>query len=418
MSQPLRARLRASGYVPPDYTGRGLLNVAGTVVDALGVREEGDPPPLRDLDPALTAGIRCVVVVLADGLGWDQLERLCRSGDTPFLASLVQRAQAEDGAQLLRATTIFPSTTAAAVTTLHTARTPQEHGNIAYFLWLDEFRQVTQMLRWGAAASRRGSFFDDHGLDPRTFVKVGSLHARLRRRGGVSYLIEPEIFRSEAMTRMHAAEAEYAGYLLPSTMGARLRELLAQRPWGEAPAYLYAYWSGIDTAGHQYGPGSAEHDDEASAFDRALDRGLAGRTAGDTLVLLTADHGHAAVDPSRLLDLEGDRALRRMLRNPIAGEPRCVFLHTDHPGKVMRYLEDRYPASFFLFERDEALADGLFGSGDPSLVRRRVGEVCALLGGDRGAVLVRVDGKAVLHRGSHGGMTPAEMCIPVLAFRA
>jgi hypothetical protein len=44
--------------------------------------------------------------------------------------------------------------------------------------------------------------------------------------------------------------------------------------------------------------------------------------------------------------------------------------------------------------------------------------VLALLGDDRGATVVRVDGQTVLHRGSHGGMTPDEMRIPVLLWRA
>jgi hypothetical protein len=41
-----------------------------------------------------------------------------------------------------------------------------------------------------------------------------------------------------------------------------------------------------------------------------------------------------------------------------------------------------------------------------------------MLGGDRGASIMRVDGQAIRHRGSHGGMSPEEMQIPVLAWRA
>jgi type I phosphodiesterase/nucleotide pyrophosphatase len=418
MPAALLERLRARGFVPPDYEGGGLLNLAATVLDVLGARDEQDPPLLGALDPALREGVRQVVLILADGLGLGQLRALCAAGDMPFLASVLERARRGDRAQLIEATTIFPSTTAAAITTLNTARTPQEHGNIAYFLWLEEFAQVTQMLRWGPGATRRGSYFDDPELDPREYVKVDSVHARLRRHGAVSYVIEPEIFRREAMTRMHAVEASYAGYTLPSTMSVRLRELLERRPWGEGPAYIYAYWAGIDTAGHLYGPRSPEHATEAALFDAALKRALAGRPSGDTLVIVTADHGHAATDPERLIDLIGDEQLRGLLRNPIAGEPRLAFLHTDQPERVKQHLERRYPDTFFVFDRDEAIAAGLFGSGDPEVARRRVGEVCAMLGDDRAASIVRVDGQVFRHKGSHGGMSPDEMKIPVLAWRA
>ena len=263
MPHPLVERLRARGFVMPDYDGGGLLNVPATVLDVLGARESGDAPPLVGLDPALREGVRQVVVILADGLGWWQLAMLCDQGHMPFLAELRERARRRDGAQLIEATTVFPSTTAAAITTMNTARTPLEHGNIAYFLWLEEFAQVTAMLRWGPAIKRRGSYFDDPAVDPLRFVLVPSIHARLRDRGIASYVVEPEIFRSEAMTRMHAAEATFLGYVVPSTMGVRLRALLD----APRPSYVYAYWSGIDTVSHLYGPRSDEAAIEASIFD-------------------------------------------------------------------------------------------------------------------------------------------------------
>src|SRR5437763_985720 len=85
-----------------------------------------------------------------------------------------------------------PSTTIAAITTLNTAPTPQEHGNIAYFVWLEESAAVTQLLRWGPGVTRRGSFFDNQTIDPRDYVKVPSVHRRLRERGAMSYVVEPE----------------------------------------------------------------------------------------------------------------------------------------------------------------------------------------------------------------------------------
>src|SRR5436190_727721 len=418
MLRTLDEQLRAVGAVAPDYTGRGLLGVPATVLDAFGVRTSDDPPPLTDLDPSLLDGARQIVVVLADGLGWSQMERFCADGVTPFIGHLIQRARARDAAQLMEATTIFPSTTAAAITTLHTARTPQEHGNLAYFVWLEEFAQVTQMLRWGPAVHRRGSYFDDPRLDPRVYVRVGSIYPRLRRAGVAAHIIQPEPFRLEAMDRMHASEAEYAGYYLPSSMSVRLRDLLEERPWGDAPAYVYAYWAGIDSVAHVSGPQSRDHATEAALFDRALERALASRPPGETLVLLTADHGHSFTDPFKLIDLVGDDQLRSLLRNPIAGEPRLAFLHTDQPDRVRQHLERRYPDTFFFLDREEAIAAGLFGRGDPEIVRQRVGEVLAMLGGDRAASIVKVDGQTFRHRGSHGGMSPAEMQIPILAWRA
>ena len=410
--------LRARGAVIPDYSGRGLINVPATVLHAFGERTADDPPPLADLDPALLEDVRQVVVVLADGLGWWQLEKLCATGATPFLASLIERAERHENAQLLKATTVFPSTTAAAITTVHTARSPQEHGNVAYFAWLDEFEQVTAMLRWGPAITRRGSYFDNGKLDPRTYVKVPSIHGRLSARGVATYIVEPEIFRNEPMKRMHAREATYVGYQLPTTMGVRLKVLLEMRPDAIGPAYIYAYWAGIDTVSHLAGPMSEEAAAEAASFDLNMKRAVGDRPPGDTLMILTADHGHAFTDPDKIVDLLGDDELRQMLRNPIAGEPRLAFLHTDDIAGVRSHIESRWPGVFTLLDRDALLAEGFFGRGDQALAKKRIGEVCAMLTSDRGARIMRVDGQEFRHRGSHGGMTPDEMYIPVLAWRA
>ena len=415
MSETLVQRLRARGFLPPDYSGGGLLNIPATVLDICGARGPADPPPLRGVEPELLSGVRNVVVILADGLGSDQLRRLAAAGDTPFLASILDRARNGDAAQLLDATTIFPSTTAAAITTLNTARTPQEHGNLAYFVWLEEFAQVAQMLRWGPGNVRRGSFFDDPALDPRRYARVPSIHRAIRAHGGRPHVIEPELFRNEAMTRMHAAEANFVGYVVPSTMGVRLHAALTDGP---RPSYVYAYWAGIDTVSHLYGPRSEEAAAEATIFDVALRHALAGRVPGETLVLLTADHGHATTDPDKMLDIVGDEELRRLLRNPPAGEPRLVFLHTDKPDQVCEHIDSRWPGLATLLRRDELIDAGLFGRGDPTMARRRIGEVVVLLDGDRAASIVKVEGQTIRHRGSHGGMTADEMRIPILAWRA
>jgi len=135
-------------------------------------------------------------------------------------------------------------------------------------------------------------------------------------------------------------------------------------------------------------------------------------------VLLTADHGHATTDPDKMLDMVGDEELRSLLRNPPAGEPRLVFLHTDRPAAVRDHIDRRWPGLVTLLDRDELIDAGLFGRGDPKIARRRIGEVVALLDRDLSASIVKVEGQTIRHRGSHGGMTADEMRIPILAWRA
>jgi hypothetical protein len=415
MPHPLVDRLRARGFVAPDYDGGGLVNVPATVLDVLGARVATDAPALTALDPALCEGVRQVVVVLADGLGWWQLEMLCDQGDTPFLAELRDRARRRDQGAAHRGDDGVPiddrggdhddqhranAARARQHRVLPLARGIRRgHGDAPVGPRGDASRFVLRRPRRRPRPLRPGA------VHPRPLTRAR--HPVAPRRAG-----DLPVGSHDTHARV---EASFVGYVLPSSMGVRLRALVDDAP---RPSYVYAYWSGIDTVSHLYGPRSEEAAMEAALFDLDLRRALGHRPAGDTLVLLTADHGHATTDPDKMLNMVGDEELRSLLRNPPAGEPRLVFLHTDRPAAVREYIDRRWPGLVTLLDRDELIDAGLFGRGDSKIARRRIGEVVALLDRDLSASIVKVEGQTIRHRGSHGGMSADEMRIPILAWRA
>ncbi len=78
------------------------------------------------------------VLLVLDGLGWDQLQE--RSAVAPTLAAMA-------GGPI---TTVAPSTTATALTSLTTGLEPGEHGVVGYRMVIDG--EVMNTLRWGSAA--------------------------------------------------------------------------------------------------------------------------------------------------------------------------------------------------------------------------------------------------------------------------
>ena len=66
------------------------------------------------------------------------------------------------------------------------------------------------------------------------------------------------------------------------------------------PSYHLVYLDVIDTISHRYGPNSDHIAAEIRALFRLLEDQVAKQLAKtDTLILLTADHGHIAVDPTQ-----------------------------------------------------------------------------------------------------------------------
>ena len=85
--------------------------------------------------PSVVEGARQVVLLVVDGLGWHQLRQ--RLSVCPTLASM-------SGASI---TTIAPTTTVAALTSITTGLAPGEHGLVGYRV--DMGSRVMQMLKWG-----------------------------------------------------------------------------------------------------------------------------------------------------------------------------------------------------------------------------------------------------------------------------
>jgi hypothetical protein len=194
----------------------------------------------------------------------------------------------------------------------------------------------------------------------------------------------------------------------------------------DEPTYIYAYWPTIDTISHIIGPMTAEHGAEVASFDFQLGRllrNLPGR--GDTLLLMTADHGHVDTSPEFNVALADHPELMAMLRVLPAGERRATYLHSKAGAttEVAAYARERLRDVAPAMLRDDAVDQGLFGPGPLSeRAAGRIGDVLLLPRSNLGLVapVETVDGivpKAPAFRGLHGGLTPDEALVPLLALR-
>jgi hypothetical protein len=424
-----RLELDGEQLVRPDFAGRGLANVAPTILRLLAphaVDGVGLPPlDVSVLPESLTRGITTVVLVLADGLGHVQLQREMAAGNAPNLAGLIARAEAGDAQVAYRPiTSVFPTTTVAALGSLNSGVTPTEHGLLGYTIYLPEFDMVAEMIRWGPL-NRRVSFADpEFGRAPESFFWAETMYARLQAAGVKrTFAINPIGFAGTALTRMLHQHATYAGYIATSSMQPMVSRLVAE---SDETTYVYAYWPTIDTISHIVGPHTPEHSAEVAAFDfqfgRLLER-LPGRE--DTLVMLTADHGHVDTVPEQGVQFADHPELLKMLRVPPAGERRAVYLHPK-PGAtldVAAYARERMRDVAPAMLRDDAVELGLFGPG--RLTERAAGRIGDVLLFPRGnlqlvSTIEAVDGnppRQPVFRGLHGGLTAEEALVPLLAIR-
>src|SRR5262249_81537 len=160
-----------------------------------------------------------------------------------------------------------------------------------YTLYLPDFGVVAEMIRWGPL-NRRVSFADpEFGHTPESFFWAETMYARLQAAGvRRTFAVNPMHFAGAALTRMLHQGAACSGSIGTSSLQPIVSRLLHA---SDEVTYIYAYWPTIDTIAHVIGPLTPEHGAEVAAFDFQVGRLLRSLPErGDTLVMLTADHGH------------------------------------------------------------------------------------------------------------------------------
>lgn len=385
----------------------------------LGVEDGRTRLPRETLGDVETSGVDNVVLFALDGLGWSEWRRQTGSG---FFGAMDSKGRA------VPITTVFPSTTAAALTTLVTGLTPQEHGLVEWFLYLKEAGMVIQTLPFSPVGAR-GSDALLSKVNPRVLFHGEPIFARLKREGVHSHSYLSRYISRSAYSRLaHAASSVHGSNSL-SDLAVMLRRTLES---GRGPSFHYVYWSSIDTLEHVYGPGGEESYLEAAGVSYALKTGLLDRlgrdTASKTLLVVTADHGHVYSPMKDATWLNDHRRVTRSLargQNGKAvlpwGSPRDVYLRIqdDRLDETYGYLSEELEDTASVVKTADAVASGLFGKGEPSAAfKERVGNIMVLPRGTRSVWYryPRVEPPSLT--GQHGGLHRDEMTVPFAVARA
>ena len=393
-------RLRAAGgFHFPDYRGGSIVNLLSSVVRALG----GVSPhaPLKALDPDLFRGASRIVYLVLDGVGHDQLNRFMAAGGGGHFFSRHP---------FRRITTVFPSTTAAAVTTLSTGATPAEHGVLSWHLHLHDLGLVGAVL---PGKTLTGTPLAGSDFNLRRYLGLPSYLSSVRR--------HKRLLSFGALGRSPYSNAgtRWNGYGAYNTLKGMERQTARfARQGGRGIAYVY--WPLYDTLCHRKGVQARETRRHLAEIDASLGR-LASRLAGtETLLLVTADHGVVDSPPPKRVDLAAVPGLLDCLALLPAGDGRQVSCFV-RPGRVGRFhdvLARHLAEACVCITGEELLESGLLGPGRPHpALQNRVGDY-VLLARDDYALQVKASlTKARVHKGNHGGLSSDEVYVPLYGLR-
>lgn len=402
------------GWVLPAYQDLSIANLPATIAALLGTDLPGSLPPLpQDLWADWLPGLRRVVLIILDALGYRLLQGMWLKGEgRPF-------SRLAEAGRLVPLTSVLPSTTDAALISLRSGRPPAEHGWLAYEMYLRELGIAANAIQLRPVWGGRGDLLVDWGLDPEQLISVPTLAQRLAATGIPSRGVLAHYLRNSGFTRMlYRGAAEIRSHSQASDLWVQLRCLLEETR-GER-TFLSAYWGGLDNLAHIYGPGAdpwrAEFRTVGHLLEREFLASLPAQDRDGTLLLVTADHGQIHVPQEHTVTANEDPELSRHLLVPIMGESRAAFVYP-RPGRaeaIRAYLEEAFPGWFVVLESAQALDAGLMGQPVCDETYARAGELLVLGRGDH--ALQRAQPGMPL-RGRHGGLSPEEMLVPLIGCR-
>ncbi|WP_102192216.1 alkaline phosphatase family protein [Microbacterium aurantiacum] len=334
-----------------------------------------------------------VVLVLVDGLGTINLRAHAGHART-LTASMAKKDVARS---------VFPTTTAAALTSILTGVWPGQHGLVGYRV-LDPARDVlvNQLTGW-----------ESEGIDPEIWQAAPTIFEQALIAGRESFAVGVAAYANSGFTRATLRGAQFVAAATPADRVATAYDLAERHPG----SLVYCYLPEVDKAGHKHGVASGEW---VSAIED-IDSALSTRVPSGVGVLVTSDHGMVDVPAHRQVVLDETGGRLDGVRH-IGGEPRMLHVYlepdADAAGILARWRGDLEGMADVL-SGAEAIAAGLFGPVVTDAATARIGDMLVVA---RAAWAV-YDGTAADQRGramigQHGALTPEEQSVPLIRLGA
>ena len=335
---------------------------------------------LPTLDECLRRGYRNIFLLVLDGMGLDVLQ-----------------AHAPDGFLMRHCvdqlSSVYPCTTTSALTTFETGLSPIEHGWLGWTHYFAEIDKVVELFTGKQSGTDRSAA--ERNIAYQT-IGYTNLFAQINA-------IAPDVDCCRV--------SPFGEYWCDTNEGICQHLATLCRKPGQRYAFAYHFQPDVDM--HDYGCHSERTKANIVLFDKQIEQLAA--TLIDTLLIVTADHGLADVQPSLCLDDYPD--IKACLTAPPSREARSLSFHVrpDATAAFPALWREHFAEGFTLMTGDEACQQGIFGPGTPHpRARDFLGDFVALATGDLCLRNPDEKGEIKNYKGAHAGLTTQEMIVPLI----
>jgi hypothetical protein len=375
-------------YVLPDYKN-SIVNLTASLLEYYSVKS--GYRTIGAVDRPLEKEYKNVVVMVFDGMGTKILEHALLK-DSFML-----------GNNVTSMTSVFPSTTTAAMTAYYTGVSPNEHGWIGWSLFFKEYARMIDIFR------NQDSFSGQEIADEFIAKKImpyESIFSKIKRNNpdvGV-YTLQPRPidFPSNGNTNIAIDTLQ--------DIFKNVQDLCS----GNGRNFIFSYWDKPDGIMHTTGC----YSDDAVGYINTIDQELLKMTSSlkDTLLIVTADHGQTQIFNEYFINDYPE--LMDCLINPPSIEVRAVsfFIKPDKMAVFKKLFSKIFKNEFLLLTRKEVLRKKLLGHGESHRkITDFIGDYVAIGIGNSILRYTSPSNKPLKHFfGHHAGLTASEMLIPLI----
>ena len=394
-------------FIVPYYDGLSIINILPTVLNHLGYKCSLRGLDFNFIDRTYFENIERVLLIIVDSLNYSlalkNLELLKYNSYETLLVPI---------------TSVAPTTTSTALTSIYTGVAPQEHGVLGYRLYIRELGMVINTIEFAPIVGGFNDSLRKCGVKTEILTKVKPLPRVFAEEGLRTSAIGYKKLEDTAFTSIITDGCEMKTYISLSDMLANCRKALE-----EDFQLVIAYWGLLDSVGHEYGPNSYEFNLELKHVLLSIRELLIKeftRGSRDCLVILTADHGQIQVSENSTIILGSDSKFLQSLAIPPYGESRFLYLQVYDEERLLNAYTEEFSDKGMLFRTEDLVKRGVFGEGIISNdIRFRLGDFIMIMK-DRFCVIYPYSSEesVKLLKGRHGGLSYEESIVPLILIRA
>ena len=338
-----------------------------------------------------------LVFALVDGMGAEQVEAL------PEDAFLRRHLRAE-------LQTVFPSSTAPAVTSFATGEWPARHGVTGWWTHLPQIGAAAAVLPFVTRSNARP--LASLGVTPDDVYLLPPLLRDVERD---ALSVFPRQIVNSVYSVYLSGDRPRQGY---SSLREAVDVVTSRVASAAAPTYTFVYTPLVDAAAHRYGAFHPRTLETVAGINAEMER-LADGIRGAGKLVVSADHGLLDAPPGARWRLVPSHRVTGALRVAPSGDARVLYLHLEAGSGTadLDVLQSRLGNRFLLISIQEAEDLELFGPGLISpAVRERMGDVIAI---SRGSDVVAYEANARMRstmdeKSQHSGLSHSEMRAPLV----